>query len=397
MKTSHFFYFLLAVVLFSCNEGNYNQDIPDIGLQEDANYEYEDLEDGSGNTYAMNNDQTQSYASQNSTSTQNSDGRGTKNYQFIDTKLNLTMGTMPVPSDWNKSNDPQAILEGPNGIKVFKEKGNFYTWGNDPTLNQVGQEIGQNVKQPMSVENLIQQELVPFVQQQGAQFVKQYSIEQLTRFDEAYYAKLWQYAPMQRRFSVMAAEFKGNNGKSSIVVVHHQIGQDQMGIIWGYTLSMMEANHSSFETAKQAFINGLINVQINPQWIQAKNQDEQQLAYHRDAKNKVKIAQIKAFGEANTARYKANRTASDARHNNYMERQAASDASHSAYVDGIWDRRNMTDNNGNTYKVEGYDNNVWVNQNNEVIGTDNYNWNPNTENTTNNDTWNQLQSTDDGG
>jgi hypothetical protein len=108
------------------------------------------------------------------------------------------------------------------------------------------------------------------------------------------------------------------------------------------------------------------------------------------------MAQIKSFGEANTRRHNERMAASDARHNAWMGGQAASDAGHAAYVNGIWERQNMTDYNGNQYQVDGYDNNVWINQNNEYIGTDNTLWNPNTDNTTNYDTWNQLQTTDDG-
>ena len=123
------------------------------------------------------------------------------------------------------------------------------------------------------------------------------------------------------------------------------------------------------------------------------------------------MAQIESFGRENTRRHNARMAASDARHNAYMNNSRASDASHSAYmngqrasdagqvayVDGIWERQNMTDSNGKQYKVDGYDNNVWKNQNNETIGTDNPNWNPNIDNSTNGDNWEQLETTDDGG
>ncbi len=48
--------------------------------------------------------------------------------------------------------------------------------------------------------------------------------------------------------------------------------------------------------------------------------------------------------------------------------QASSDASQANYVDGIWEQRYMTNpNTGQQYKVEGYNNQVWMNQNNEYI------------------------------
>jgi len=58
----------------------------------------------------------------------------------------------------------------------------------------------------------------------------------------------------------------------------------------------------------------------------------------------------------------------------------------------------MTDpNSGNTYKVqEGY-NQYWSNGNNEYIGSNDAYYNPNTDNSVNNQNWQQLDATDDGG
>ncbi len=420
MKTSHFFYFLLAVILFSCNEGNRNanEDYNDHGAEfenygegyEDyGNYENESRNDyendygngsgnGSGGDYANNKNQSQNNINtQNNMNTRNSGGGRTKNYKMIDSRDNTLIGTMPVPSNWNPTNDSQVILEGPGGVKVYKENSNFFSYSNNPQMNQMAQQSGQNVKRPMSVENFIQQELVPFAQKQGAQFVKQYPIEQLARFDQALYSKFYQYTPMQKRHTVMAVEFKGNDGKSSIVVVRHQVGQDQQGTMWGYVCNMMEANTSSFEQAKQAYLYGLTNTQINPQWIQACYQRDAQIAQRSNAGHQTRMGQIKAFGAANTARYNERSRASDARHNDYMNRQRSSDKSQAAYVDGIWDRRNMTNGNGDQVKVDGYDKTVWMNENNQYIGTDNPNWNPNIDNITNGGNWEQLQETDDGG
>tara|TARA_R110002072_G_scaffold59514_1_gene151434 strand:- start:14753 stop:15931 length:1179 start_codon:yes stop_codon:yes gene_type:complete len=390
MKTSHFFYFLLAIILFSsCWQGQNNNDLDDYGYE----FENSTLEDQGREEFAQNDQSRDHMNSGNPTGRNN--GR-IQNYQIKDTRNNMIIGTLPIPASWRTSGDPQAMLEGPNGVKVYNEQGNFFSYSNDPYMNQLAQQTGQKVQPPKSVENVIQQDLIPLAQQQGAKFVKSYPIPQLARFDEAFDAKLWKYMPTRKQFNVMAAEFTDNKGKSSIVIVRHQMGQDQMGSTWGYVCNMMESNTPSFEQAKQAYINGLINLNINPQWIQACNQRDQQRAQQSNAGHQQRMAQIKAFGEQNTRNFNARSAASDAQYNSWREGQAASDAGQAAYVDGIWERQNMTDGNGNTYKIDGYDNNVWMNQNNEYISTDNSNWNPNIDNATNNDTWNQLQSTDDG-
>lgn len=389
MKTSHFFYFLLAIVLFtSCWQGQ-NSESEDFGYEEDYREN-----DGNNGDYAQNFNQNQNNMATQNTSV--SGGGRLQNYQIKDTRNGMVIGMLPIPASWRPSSDPQVMLEGPNGLKVYMERSNFFAYNNDPYMNQMAQQSGQNVQPPKSVERVIQDDLIPLAKQQGAQFVKSYPIEQLARFDEAFDAKLWKYMPVRKTFSVMAAEFTDNSGKTSIVIVRHQVGQDQMGVMWGYSCNMMEANSANFEQAKNAFVNGLINLQINPQWIQACNQRDQQRAQQSNAGHQKRMADIKAFGDQNTRNFNARSAASDAQYNSWKKGQAASDAGQAAYVDGIWEQRNMTDGNGNNYKIEGYDNNVWMNQNNEYFGTDNSLYNPNTDNTANNDSWTQLQSTDDG-
>ena len=72
-----------------------------------------------------------------------------------------------------------------------------------------------------------------------------------------------------------------------------------------------------------------------------------------------------------------------------------SDAGQARTVDGIWERTNMQDQSGNQYKVDGYYNNVWKGGNDQYIGTDHTNWNPNIDNATNGTNWERLDSSDD--
>ena len=105
-----------------------------------------------------------------------------------------------------------------------------------------------------------------------------------------------------------------------------------------------------------------------------------------------RMAAIEAFGRANTARYNQRMAASDAQYNSWRASQVASDANQSRFIDGIWERRNMTNpNTGQTYKIQGYDNNVWMNQNNQYFGTDNSLYNPNLDNFINQQNWNKLE------
>ena len=104
---------------------------------------------------------------------------------------------------------------------------------------------------------------------------------------------------------------------------------------------------------------------------------------------------IQAAGNTSRIIAKNSSDALDASYNSYMQRSAESDASQSSYVNGIWEHQTVTSpSNGTQYQVDGYDSNVWVNQDNEYIGTDNSLYDPNLDTTTNNQSWEQMDSDD---
>ena len=402
MKTSHFFYFLLAVILFSCNEQTSNEQFADYGYENES-------ED-----FAMNNTQSQNYDRQNNGYQQNTNNQqiqqtnrnvsnsgGIKMYQIMNKQFGIPVGAMPIPSTWKRSNNTKenVFFEGPGNVKIYNDVSNSFFYSNNAQRNQYAQQGGSQVKQVKSLERFIVEDFKPMAEQQGSRFIRQYPLPQLAKFDKQLDSYLFKATPENKQYQCMVTEWSDSNGKKSIVIFRYFITQYTAigGMEWGYRISGMDASSGAYEEAKKSFINSIMNFQINPQWVQANNQYYQRMAQQQNAGHASRMGQIKAFGEANTRRHNSRMAASDARHNAYMSGQASSDASQAAYVDGIWERQNMTDSNGTQYKVDGYDNNVWKNQNNEYIGTDNTNWNPNIDNSTNGDNWEQLQYTDDGG
>ncbi len=431
MKTSHFFYFLLAVILFSCNEQNSNEQFADYGYEDEGygfeNEEYGYYENGSEDV-AMKTTQSQNNDSQNNGYQQNTNNqqiqqnnRNTSNggriqmYQIMNKQFGMPVGGMPLPSTWKRSNNTKenVFFEGPGNVKVYNDVTNSFFYSNNAQRNQIAQQQGTQVKPVKSLDRFITEDFKPMAEQQGARFMRQYPLPQLAKFDKQLDSYLFKATPENKQYQCMVTEWSDKDGKKSIVIFRYFVTQYTAigGMEWGYRISGMDASSGAYEEAKNSFINSIMNFQINPQWVQAHNQHYQRMAQQQSAGHASRMAQIKSFGEANTRRHNSRMAASDARHSAYMSGQAASDARHStymngqassdrgqaAYVDGIWERQNMTDNNGTQYKVDGYDNNVWKNQNNETIGTDNTNWNPNIDNSTNGDNWEQLQTTDDGG
>lgn len=365
MKTSYTLYFVLAVFLSACG-------------QQRGNDQFDEFNYGSNeNNVDFNN---QGGLDGNNQQKRNSNKRDIKYHTIMDPQFGIPVGAMPIPTAWRESNNTKEnlLLEGPNGLKIYKAMSN-YSQLNAP-IKSIDRFIHEDIKQLASAE--------------GYRFVKQYPLAQMVQFDKRFDSYLFQATPVQKHYQCIATEWENQEGILSLIIVRYYVAQYQIGGSgWGVTVNCLEAPKNSFETNKKAFINGLLNFQINPQWVQANNQYWSQKAQLSAAGHKQRMAAIESFGKNNTAAHNSRMASSDAQYNNWRNEQLSSDARQSNYVNGIWERKNMTDpNTGQQYQVDGYDNTVWMNQDNEYIGTDNTLYNPNIDNNVNNQNWIELDN-----
>lgn len=312
----------------------------------------------------------------------------------------------PLPKSWKINPNPNAPIQvtAPNNVTIKKTEFHQFAYAKDAFRQQTIQKMGKQVAAPQSLEQILQQQIVPSAQSQGYRLTNKYDMP-------AYRNKLNQFMGQMYdmgsaiQISVMGTEWESNNGKKSFIVLVRNFRTDGQFILWQLHTTELEAPASAFEQAKNAWVYSLENSQFNPQWVQATNQKLMAQKQQSDAKNRrmmqqsqiahqQRMANIRAQGQAILNNGKIYSDILDSSHKSYMDRSASSSAGQSAYVNSVWERQTMTDNSGNLYQVDGYDNNVWMNQNNEYIGTDNYNYNPNLDNSVNNQNWQQLQSAD---
>lgn len=389
MKTSHFLYFLFATLLFSCGQNKqeeffaeYEQTNPDYQTYQTSNYQ--DINSDKNKAESFNYDQQQVIRQEKPTTFTNG---GLKMYKIMDPKKGIVFGTIPIPSNWQvKQKNAEGILfEGPNGLKTYYENSAVFAYFNDTSQNQFAQQNGQTVKPVKNLQQIINQEFIPFAQKNGVRLVNQFKLPQLEQTDRQNDSYIYKSSPEQKQYQYVATEWEGPNGVKTLAIIRYYVTQFAVGgLNWGYTVNSLDVSAQGYEQAKKAYINALVNLKMNPKWVQQNNQYYAQMTQKGNRDHQYRMDQIKQFGINNTKAYNA--------------RSAASDAGHSAYIDGIYDRSNMTDNSGNQYQVEGYNNNTWVNQGtDQYMTTDDYNYNPNTDNTINNGNWEQLQYSDDGG
>ncbi|MCX7547956.1 hypothetical protein OS188_08320 [Xanthomarina sp. F1114] len=374
MKPLHYFYSILVLLLiYSCGENQENSELPEYRFQTDNNI--------SNPEPIPIQDKRKKH--------------GLKPYYVMNKQFGMPVGAMPIPGNWEKKeqNSKNIYFADPNGVEVYGEVSNSFFYSNSPERNQYTLQTGSQVKPVKSIQRLIEEELKPLVEAEGYRFKNQFPLPQLAQFDNRFNSYLFKSTPEQRQNDCIVTEWENSEGKSMMVIVRYYIAQYTSigGLDWGYTLNSLTAPKSEFENAKNAYINSLVNFEINPKWVQAHNQYYAHLAQQNNSRHQQRMANIQAQGEQIRAAGRASSQALDNQYNSWRRRQASSDASHSNYIDGIYERRNMADPSGNTYKIEGYENNVWMNNNNEYIATDNSLYNPNIDNTTNDYNWQQLE------
>lgn len=413
MKTSHFFFILITTIFcFSCGGEKTNQNSEfDFESEDYMQFENQQLDYSQNGNGQQNDDYNQNF-NQNANGQQNvnyqtnnqqqkGNNNALKTYKIMSPQFGMPFGIMPIPQSWNKKgqNEENILFENTNGVKVYNEQFVMFTYHNDPQRNQFAQQNGENIQPIKSLERVINEDFKPYLQKEGVTFVRQYPLPQLAQADKRIDSYMFKATPENKQFQCMVTEWQDQKGNLSIGVVRYFVTQypNIGGINWGYTLNSMEAPKNVYPKAKQDFIYALVNLQINPQWVQANNQHYSNMAQQSKAGHQARMAAIEATGRAIRQNGKTYSDIADSSHESWKRRNGMTDAGHASAVDGIWERRNMTDGSGNTYQIDGYDSNVWMNGNNEYYGTDNPNWNPNIDNSTNSQNWELLQNANGGG
>jgi hypothetical protein len=378
-------YYIILVLLFlnSCGNKNENSEFPEYGYETETNI-----------------DNQENIPSQENVSKQNSNKQDIKPYYVMNQQFGIPVGAMPIPSSWNKKeqNSENIYFEGPNGIKVYNEFFQRYFYSNSQQRNQYALQAGTKIQPVKDLQNLIEQELKPYAESQGMRFINQFPLQQLALFDKQLDSYLFKATPEQRHTDCVVTEWENTDGTLALIIVRYFVVQYTQigGLDWGYTLNRLTAPKSEYASAKYAYINALVRFQVNPQWVQTNNQYYAQQAQINNAGHQQRMADIQNQGQRILAEGRARSQAMDNQYNAWRSGQAASDKNQAKFIDGIYERRNMADQSGNIYKIDGYENNVWMNNNNEYISTDNSQYNPNANAPTNDYNWNQLEETENG-
>ncbi|MDW3095589.1 MAG: hypothetical protein R8G33_07950 [Gammaproteobacteria bacterium] len=316
-------------------------------------------------------------------------------HTVIDKQRNMAMHQIPLPASWkivtpNTIEDPSII--GPNGIKIYYRNGGSYVFSNDPYMQQIYSQSGQQMRPPVSAQQIVEQDLAPQLNKHGLQLEKVYPLPEIAQRSQTYSNKLYKSMPTQQYFDAAGSEWSDGKGNTILVIVDQIANDGQGSVFWYYSLKVLEAPDKHFEEAKVTFIYGIVNTQDNPQQIQAYNLSEQQKSNQSWNQHNARMKQNQQNFERQQAIHKSTSDAINRSINStYQNQNASSDRLQDKQINVIRDESTVTNpHDGEQYQVEAGADHYWMNSDGEYIPSNDPNYNPNLD-PNNNREWQYVE------
>ncbi|MBK8496999.1 MAG: hypothetical protein IPL50_19840 [Chitinophagaceae bacterium] len=308
----------------------------------------------------------------------------------------MVAAILPLPSSWkimpaNSSGGPS--ITGPHGIQVTDFPAKSFMYNYDQSLQYAYQQGGQQMRAMPGIEQLIQQDFVPWGQSNGLQLVKYEEIPEISKMDKWYSDQLYKAMPSRSDVAAFGIDWKTNDGKPYFMLLRLNVSTSQSMQNWYYMSSGLQADPAHFEAAKKQYIFSLSNMRYNLEPIMVYNRQEAERVGQSWAAHNQRMTQNQANFEAQQQAFVNKSNAiNDAIMSGWRERNAASDKNQEQFIDGIYERTNVIDPaTGKGYKVAAGANQYWMNSNGEYIGTKLQDYNPNLDDNMNEQKWQQLK------
>src|SRR5690606_14433896 len=191
----------------------------------------------------------------------------------------------------------------------------------------------------------------------------------------------------------------------SLMVQVQSITQNGASILWSLNSTELEAPKDYFEKAKNAYLEGIAQTEINPQrqqymngklmgQIQENNAFWAQKSAESAQAHQQRMAAIQARGQAARNIGDTYSEILDINHAGYLNRSSMVDAGQANTVDMIQGHALISHpSTDETYKVQDNSRYFWVNQRGEYIGTDNPLYDPRIDNRINGEGWEKFELT----
>ena len=354
-----------------------------------------DGEKNSNGTITLNEEGNQTIAAMEKNNTQTEAIPQLKYFYNTDSRNGMVTDRYPFPATWQQHNSGDFAFTGPNGIKVYGESARFFSYSNDPTTLQQFQMVGFNVKYPLTMNEAIDEFLVSHANTLNRKMVKKYPIPQLKEFYKNFDSMLFKVEQNQKQFDATAIEWVDPDGTRWLTVFNYQIEQGYNKVHWGFSASAIGAPAAIFEKAKQDYLNGLLNRQINPQWVNTMNQQDQYAIQKSNEAHARRQAEFKRGMDERQKQWEANQEGIANLQKQWEDNQESISRRNEMVSDAILGKVNIIDPaSGDKSKIDNTNVRYWVNSQNKYIGTDTSYEDPNKNSYLNGETWREFKIDD---
>jgi hypothetical protein len=314
---------------------------------------------------------------------------------------------VPLPKDWNydSSKNAEFVYTANHNIKVAKTETQNYAYANDAFSLQTLQQMGKpdlQIAPVTSLQNILKNYIIPSAESQGYSLIKDFELPGVYKFWQRFESGMLNTGS-KRQFNVLGTDWKDSNGNKSFIVFVQSIVYKDSFVYWTLQSTELEAPEAYFNDAKEAYIFGLANTQINMKWQQTKNNEllrsirnnerywanatrESQMAHNQ------RMAAIQSRGNTALEVGKTYSDILDINHAGYLKRDAMNSAGHSKSVNAIGERAIISSMaTGERYNVKDGSKFYWVNTQGEYFGTNNAFYDPRIDKRVNNSEWSQFE------
>ncbi|NVJ17265.1 hypothetical protein [Myxococcus sp. AM010] len=311
-------------------------------------------------------------------------------HKLLDDKF-LEMATLPLPDNWILNNG-KAAMSGPGNVNVYMFPMRTFVSSNDAMMQAAVRRSGGKMRAFTSIQDVIQQDLVPTAKKDGSKLVKQYDAPKIAASNKGFSDLLYKVGPMQQRFLARVTEWEDKHGAPYLIVVHLSATNLGNMVTWNYYCHALEAPKERYEESKDILLNALANTRYNPEYVRAYNQAE--MARERGswaAHNQRMQANKAAFEAQQRAFHEKNDAINQAIASNYAQGNAASDRNHHRFLNYIKDEETVRDAaDGQRHQVRSGANQYWMNGNGQYVPSNNPNYDPNRDPSLNHQQWHEA-------
>lgn len=323
---------------------------------------------------------------------------------YRDPKKRMVQYRSPFPGGWSFDQNPndKLSLTGPNGVEVYQTESAWFFYSNDPFARESAQKLGRPVAPVMPLATYLQKQFAPYMEQRGFKITKQYPMPRIVDFWEIYASTMPQ-GLSRKQFDSIGVEWENRDGSRALTILLLWTAQNESYVTWNVSASELYAPKGAFENAKNAYVYGSINTEVNPAWQIAMNKDliAQIMKNRKQVGELTRQSQIQhigrmnailARGQASAQVAKINSDILDISHAGYLKRSDMVSTGQSKSINGIGEHSVIGNaNTGERYRVETGHSNYWVNGNGEYFSTDDSLYDPRRDRSISDQRWEQFE------